>query len=394
MAQALSGGLGGAATRGGAAGASPVGQAVAMVRGQAAGVARECLTTLTKIIDNILTHPMEEKYRKIKRSNAGFRRKVCYVHERRKEHGNTINSCCTGIFCRVRLCYSGEFHIYAELPPPLRPPRLLLLPNLPLQRLMHKVGGVPGGEACMRALGFVEADGDQGSWVLQPSAAAWNVLTAGRVQIQSALATLPVSGATTAQSGSSGAGSSPGFAAGLGEFPPPGAFPGGFGGAGGMGGGMGAGLGGGMPDMATVQRMMQDPATMQNMMNDPSVQAMMSTNPQMAGAMRVRGVSAVYGCRGKKLGVVVSRLRCASACCKARQRSAYSFSCAIHTSLYKRAKLSDFSVPGASHGQRCLQCFLSRVRVYRYSPTSTMTKSCAATCALSFCASKSHQIRE
>lgn len=122
MAQALAGGLGGAATRGGAAGASPVGQAVATVRGQTAGVARECLTTLTKVIDNILTHPMEEKYRKIKRSNAGFRRKVCSVHERRKEHGNTLNICDTGICCRVRLCYSPESHIYAGLPPPPPPP--------------------------------------------------------------------------------------------------------------------------------------------------------------------------------------------------------------------------------------------------------------------------------
>lgn len=76
-----------------------------------------------------------------------------------------------------------------------------------------------------------------------------------------------------------------------------------------------------MPDMATVQRMMQDPATMQNMMNDPSVQAMMNTNPQMAGAMRVRGVLTIHCCRGKKLAVVVSRLRCASACSKARQCS-------------------------------------------------------------------------
>lgn len=152
----------------------------------------------------------------------------------------------------------------------------------------------------MRALGFVEVDGDQGSWLLHPSAAAWNVLTAGRVQIQRALATLPVSGTATARSGASGAGSSAGFAAGLGELPPPGAFPGGLGGAGGAGGGMGAGLGGGLPDMAMVQRMMQDPATVQNMMNDPSVQAMMRTNPQMAGAMQVRRVLTMYVVFGGK----------------------------------------------------------------------------------------------
>lgn len=55
---------------------SPVGMAVSMIRGQSTGVAQECLSTLTKVIDNILAHPMEEKYRKIKRANAGFRRKV------------------------------------------------------------------------------------------------------------------------------------------------------------------------------------------------------------------------------------------------------------------------------------------------------------------------------
>lgn len=60
----------------GAVSSSPVGQAVATVSRQPAGVARECLATLTKVIDNIKAHPTEEKYRKIKRANAGFSRKV------------------------------------------------------------------------------------------------------------------------------------------------------------------------------------------------------------------------------------------------------------------------------------------------------------------------------
>lgn len=78
VAQALAGGVGGAGAGVGMNnGASPVGQAVMTIMGQGAGVARECLATLIKVIDNILTHPMEEKYRKIKRTNAGFRRKVC-----------------------------------------------------------------------------------------------------------------------------------------------------------------------------------------------------------------------------------------------------------------------------------------------------------------------------
>lgn len=54
----------------------PVGEAVATIRGQEVALARECLTTLKKIVDNILSHPMEDKYRKIKRTNAGFKRKV------------------------------------------------------------------------------------------------------------------------------------------------------------------------------------------------------------------------------------------------------------------------------------------------------------------------------
>lgn len=57
-------------------GGGSMGQAVATVRAQPAGLARDCLTTLTKVIDNILAHPAEEKYRKIKRTNAGFSRKV------------------------------------------------------------------------------------------------------------------------------------------------------------------------------------------------------------------------------------------------------------------------------------------------------------------------------
>ncbi|CAB1102493.1 unnamed protein product [Ectocarpus sp. CCAP 1310/34] len=191
----------------GAVSSSPVGQAVATVSRQPAAVARECLTTLTKVIDNIKAHPTEEKYRKIKRANAGFSRKV---------------------------------------------------------------GAVPGGEACMRALGFVEHGDAQESWLLAPSEAAWNVLTDGRVDIQRALAILP--GAPAAAGASTG-----GFAGGLGVLPPPGAFP---------QAGLGGGMGGGMPDMATMARMARNPAVMQGMMNDPSVQAMMRSSPQMAAAMQ------------------------------------------------------------------------------------------------------------
>ncbi len=57
-------------------GQSAMAQALVTVRGQSAGLARECFTTLLKVVDNIVAHPLEEKYRKIKRANAGFRRKV------------------------------------------------------------------------------------------------------------------------------------------------------------------------------------------------------------------------------------------------------------------------------------------------------------------------------
>ncbi|CAM9525294.1 unnamed protein product [Scytosiphon promiscuus] len=214
-AQAMRGfGLGGGPGSGG----GPMGQAVATVARQPGASARECLTTLTKVIDNIVAHPTEDKYRKIKRANAGFSRKV---------------------------------------------------------------GAVPGGEACMRALGFVEHGDAKESWLLEPSAEAWNVLNAGKAEIQRALLTLPTAAAPGASAAGGGFGSgmpSGGFAGGMGVMPPPGAFP--QAGLGGMGGG------GGMPDMAAMARMAQNPAMLQGMMNDPSVQAMMRSNPQMAAAMQ------------------------------------------------------------------------------------------------------------
>lgn len=152
----------------------------------------------------------------------------------------------------------------------------------------------------MRALGFAEHGDAKESWLLAPSAEAWNILNAGRAQIQSALVTLPASGAP---SSSAGAGTG-GFAGGLGVLPPPGAFPqAGFGG-GGMGG-MGGGAGG-MPDLATMGRMAQNPAVMQGMMNDPQVQAMMRSNPQMAAAMQVCWVF-----WRRDVQVVIIRDRCA-----------------------------------------------------------------------------------
>lgn len=150
------------------------------------------------------------------------------------------------------------------------------------------MGGVPGGEDAMRSLGFTEAEGssEEGSWLLSPSAAAWDVLTSGRAEIQQSLNALPAPSNTSAASSTAAvSGSTAGFAGGLGVLPTPGSYPTtrGLPGASGMGG----------MNMDAVQRMMQDPAAMQGMMNDPSVQAMVRSNPQMATAVQVGVISRV-----------------------------------------------------------------------------------------------------
>lgn len=144
----------------------------------------------------------------------------------------------------------------------------------------------------MRALGFTEVNTsaeDPGNWLLAPTESAWNVLNAGRVEIQAALSQVASSSSVSppAPAGATGANAasaaSPGFLGGLGVLPPPGSY--------GTGGPAGGGFGpGGVPDMAMIQHMAQNPAIMQSMMNDPSVQAMARSNPQMARAMQVRGV--------------------------------------------------------------------------------------------------------
>ncbi|CAM9441240.1 unnamed protein product, partial [Phaeothamnion confervicola] len=102
---------------------TPVGAALVAIRA-APATAQECLSTVLKIVDNIVAHPLEAKYRKIKKGNAAFRRRV---------------------------------------------------------------GDVPGGDALLRALGFTERADDGGSWVLEPNPAAWSVLTSGRAEVQVAV---------------------------------------------------------------------------------------------------------------------------------------------------------------------------------------------------------------
>lgn len=137
----------------------------------------------------------------------------------------------------------------------------------------------------MRALGFTEVDGSEGSWVLHPSAGAWDILTSGRAEIQTALRSLPpATGSASSSAGARGMGDTPGFLGGMGVMPPAGAA--GSAGAGGMGGGMG-GMGRGMrgPDMAMMEQMLQNPAALQGAMNNPQVRAMLG--PEMASQMQV-----------------------------------------------------------------------------------------------------------
>jgi hypothetical protein len=73
---------------------------------------------LFKVLSNIVLHPMEEKYRKIKTTNAAF---------------------------------------------------------------SSKVHSIPGGADCMRAAGFVEANGE---WALHPSAQGWDLLVACKNKLE------------------------------------------------------------------------------------------------------------------------------------------------------------------------------------------------------------------
>eukprot|EP00953_Heterococcus_sp_UTEX-ZZ885_P017312 9690-Heterococcus_DN1.PRE.1 len=98
--------------------------AIARVLQQPPAAAQNLLNTLLKIVDNIIQHPLEEKYRSIKRSNKSF---------------------------------------------------------------AARVGSVPGSAACMTSLGFTLSQ-DNENWILVPSATAWPTLQAGRANIQSAIA--------------------------------------------------------------------------------------------------------------------------------------------------------------------------------------------------------------
>ncbi|CAM9576849.1 unnamed protein product [Discosporangium mesarthrocarpum] len=248
LAQALAGQLTGAragtgigtGVQTGASASNPAVEAVETVLKQPRNVALECFRTLVKVIDNIMQHPMEEKYRKIKRSNAGFKRKV---------------------------------------------------------------GGVPGGDACMRALGFQETPDEGGTWTMTPSANAWNVLTSAKVQFTVNINRLASStAATPAGMGRSQGGSSSNITpssatdSGMGG---PGADIGGLGAGMGTGTGMGMGSGmgsyggvgeggrGGLPNMDMMRQMFPDEASVRRVLDNPAAQAMARGNPQMQAALQM-----------------------------------------------------------------------------------------------------------
>lgn len=148
-----------------------------------------CVTTLEKILSNIVNNPMEEKYRKVKKQNAAFQRRL---------------------------------------------------------------GGRPGGEAAMKAAGFItQQDNDEEVYMMQASADAWPRLMATKATVSAA-----VQEATTAAS----------------QATAPPMMGGGMGGLPGMGGmpampGMGnPGMGMGSPDMQQAADFMADPAQLQAML--------------------------------------------------------------------------------------------------------------------------------
>lgn len=162
----------------------------------ASAVYLTAVATLEKVLANIANNPMEEKYRKVKRGNAAFNKRL---------------------------------------------------------------GGLPGGEACMIAVGFSidTGDGDGGSYMMHPSPEAWPKLVQDRAELARA-----VQSATNATA----------VAPPMGMPPLAGGMPAmGGAGLGGMPGMGGMPAMGGMPQMTpqmqqAAAQMMQNPQQMQAML--------------------------------------------------------------------------------------------------------------------------------
>jgi len=175
----------------------------ALVAGSEAGVARTGLETLIKVLDNIVSHPTEAKYRTLKIANAVFNRKL---------------------------------------------------------------GGLPGGRACLLAAGFV-SDGEAGTLTLEASAEAWEHLNACRPAIAANMARIPKPPPPAAAAPPQTLNTPPPFGGAAPAFPPSAPFGGG--GFGGMPMMPPGGLGGMMPPGGGMGGM--DPQMMQQMMSSPMV---------------------------------------------------------------------------------------------------------------------------
>eukprot|EP00586_Coscinodiscus_wailesii_P005091 CAMPEP_0172488534 /NCGR_PEP_ID=MMETSP1066-20121228/18094_1 /TAXON_ID=671091 /ORGANISM="Coscinodiscus wailesii, Strain CCMP2513" /LENGTH=369 /DNA_ID=CAMNT_0013255811 /DNA_START=182 /DNA_END=1288 /DNA_ORIENTATION=+ len=159
------------------------------------------VTTLSKILTNITSHPMEEKYRRMKRSNAAFQKRL---------------------------------------------------------------GGKPGGDACLTAVGFDLVDD---VYVLTPSAAKWEALTGYKAEVERAV------GAARGTAGSAGWGGT--SAGGVPEVAQTG------------GGGMGLPPFGGLGS-AAAQSLMSNPNALREMLQNPMVQQAMQNDPRMANNPMLR----------------------------------------------------------------------------------------------------------
>ena len=192
------------------------------------------LTTLSKLLTNIADHPTDGKYRKIKRSNAAFQKRL---------------------------------------------------------------GGLDGGPELMAAVGFgAETIEGVEHYALVASAEAWTKLTESRTVVEAALGEATrSSGGVGGGMGGSGVnanvspfGSSmPPTGAGMGAGM--GGMPAGLGGMGGMG--MGMGMGGGdmsammnSPQMqAAAAQMMSNPESIRSMLSNPMARQMLESDPRFRG---------------------------------------------------------------------------------------------------------------
>lgn len=151
---------------------SPLSAALMTLRSSnSTDVYKTALATADKLLGNIINHPMEEKYRSIKKANPAFQRRL---------------------------------------------------------------GGVTGGEALLLSAGFVVEAGEGGveTYVLRPSAEAWPRLVAAGEEVKKALgeASAP-SFPPTGSAAGSGLGAAAGAAGGMPNLFP-GGMPGSMGGAG------------------------------------------------------------------------------------------------------------------------------------------------------------------